>query len=173
MIIDFNKDTLPSFLAGLTSTSRDQPIISTHPDLDTKLRYFICTHLFPGYTRIHPRVGSLPVNEFVERYIRHAVLSKTYLSAQSLQKHFEETQQPVYVFLNWGDTEDKVGYSYHAIVVYGVDTEQNVWYYDVSDKLPSGYGRLRKMSIVEFNNKRILNIFFGSAVFYKEAKIEH
>jgi hypothetical protein len=74
-----------------------------------------------------------------------------------LAEHFEVNRSPIHTFCDWGDTPDKHGYLGHAILVYGVDIDQNVHYYDVSDKLDTNrYLRFRKMPIQEFNKRREL-----------------
>jgi len=156
----------------LTSLTNNVEGNRRHDPLDPDLEYFIQTHANPD---ANIPSTSIDTTEFYVSHVLHSILFDIYTSAYELEIFFKSTRNPVHTFCTWGNDEDKRGYNNHAIVVYGVDTEQNIYFYDVSDKLGKQFSRYRKMNIEEFNDRRliefptILTNLARQPIFYKES----
>ena len=89
---------------------------------------------------------------FITKFVKHSILTDLYISAKELETHFSATKQPIYSMLRW----EEGGYQVHAIPVFGVDTNDHIHFWDVSDKLDKNSKRLQTMHIEEFNDRRNL-----------------
>ena len=56
--------------------------------------------------------------------------------------------------VTWGRSDIETGYGAHAIIVFGIDRKDQVYFWDVSDKLDDKHSRIRTMGIEEFNDRR-------------------
>ena len=91
---------------------------------------------------------------FITGTVGHFALSSVYMSAFEIQEHLDKVKQPLYTMVTWGKSEAEAGYGAHAIIVFGVDRKDQVYFWDVSDKLGDAHSRIRTMNIEEFNDRR-------------------
>lgn len=118
---------------------------------DFELMAFVKSHL-EDPKNISVEQGRIVPSDkrFITKFIRHSILTDLYISAKELEIHFNTTKQPVYSMVQWG----KGDYQMHALLIFGVDTSDNIHFWDVSDRLNQNESRLQTMSIEEFNFRR-------------------
>lgn len=122
---------------------------------DPNVRMFLEAHLSNIRDLTDDQKQRMPTDKyFIRNYMQHSILTDIYVSAKELEDHFKMEGQPIYSMVCWGRSEIERGYQIHAILVFGVDVNDNIHFWDVSDQLPRDVSRMRKMSIDEFNDRR-------------------
>jgi hypothetical protein len=146
-----NKEEIEAILNG-------QKIIENCHFDDFEERSYFKAHLMQGEGISEEQRNMTPTDKrFIIDLIGHRVLKDIYISAAELSDHFKETNQPIYSMLKW----DEGGYQVHAVLAFGIDSKDNVVYWDVSDRLSTKSSRVRKMHIEEFNKRRNLPIEYS------------
>ncbi len=127
---------------------------------DSTIKIFLKAHLTNQniLTEQQKNMSSTDKN-FITKTIGHSQLIDTYISANELENHFRNTGQPTYSMILWDES-----YQLHSILIFGIDKEDNIYYWDVSDKLPSGSSRIKTMNIEDFNNRRNLPPQYSSSI---------
>jgi hypothetical protein len=123
-------------------------------------------HLKPIYSGgLVNKSPKMSEDEFIQSCVSHEVFSTMYISAMDIQEHFENKGTPLYSMIRWNLSDAEKGYELHAILIVGVDTNNKVHFWDVSDKLDTAkHGRLRQMDINDFNDRRNLSLREGGEI---------
>ena len=114
---------------------------------------FIKAHLLNPAQLSEEQQKMTPTDKrFITKFIGHSILTDIYISAKEMENHFINTNQPVYSMIKW----EKNNYQAHAIPIFGIDTHNNIHFWDVSDRLGECQDRVQTMNIEEFNDRRNL-----------------
>jgi len=143
----FDDPIIRDVLSGKTPLSK-----ATFSNFEAKV--FLKNHLMPSSLTEDQENGTVSEKTFITDTIGHSVLTDIYMSSQNLAEHLTKTNQPIYTMLTWGESQ----YKSHAIIVFGIDVQDNIYFWDVSDRLPVGEKRIRKMHIEDFNSRRSISI---------------